>query len=412
MAEYLPRLVDERISSLLHDFAALVIVGPRATGKTTTAVQYARTRVQLDEPVQAEAFRRDPDAALAGLPEPVLLDEWQEVPHVLGAVKRAVDTLEGSRPGRFIVTGSVRGDLELETWPGTGRLIQVDMTGLSMRELRRQLHQPSILDRLVAEGPEALPVPHDPPDLRGYLELAVVGGFPQPALHLSGPSQTEWMNSYLNRLITRDAQSIAARDPDRLRRYFEALALNTAGVVADRTLYDSAQINHRTAADYDRLLRNLLVTDLLPAWASNRLKRLTRTPKRYIADPGLVGAALRADVNGLLRDGNLFGRMLDTFVVAQLRAEMAVCSTRPRLYHLRQQDGRHEIDILVEYGAHQVVGIEVKAGAVSDEDARHLRWLRDEIGDRFVAGLVLHTGPYRYPLSDRIVAAPICALWG
>jgi hypothetical protein len=105
MARYLPRLVDNLIRELLNELPAVLVVGPRAAGKTTTAARHAVTLVRLDRPAEAAAFRADPDAALASFDEPVALDEWQEVPTVLGAVKRAVD--EDPRPGRFLLTGSV-----------------------------------------------------------------------------------------------------------------------------------------------------------------------------------------------------------------------------------------------------------------------------------------------------------------
>ena len=82
--------------------------------------------------------------------------------------------------------------------------------------------------------------------------------------------------------------------------------------------------------------------------------------------------------------------------------------------HLRTQNGREEVDILAELGGERVIGIEIKANAAprANEDDKHLVWLRDQLGDRFVAGIVFHTGPRLYPLNDRIVAAPISALWG
>src|SRR5690606_6433041 len=116
-----------------------------------------------------------------------------------------------------------------------------------------------------------------PPDLRGYIELAMRGGYPEPALRLSDDVRRRWLESYVDQLLTRDAELIdARRDPDRLRRYFEAIALNTAGVVDERTLYDAASIDRKTASAYERLLRNLLVLDAVPAWSSDRLKRLVR----------------------------------------------------------------------------------------------------------------------------------------
>jgi hypothetical protein len=136
------------------------------------------------------------------------------------------------------------------------------------------------------------------------------------------------------------------------------------------------------------------------------------TPKRYLVDPALAVGILRLDVELVLRDGDLLGRLLDTFVAAQLRAELPVSSTRPRLYHVRQQQGRLEVDILAELAGGGLVAIEVKATAApGPTDARHLAALRDAEPERFVAGLVLHTGPRVFALSDRIWAAPISSLW-
>ncbi len=353
-----------------------------------------------------------PTPLSGGLTEPVLLDEWQAVPSVLGAVKRAVD--EDPRAGRFLLTGSVRADIEAQTWPGTGRLVRLTMSGLAMREILGDAAAPPVIDRLVERGAADLSLPEQIPDLRGYLEMALSGAFPEPVCRLSAGARERWLDSYVDQLLTRDAKQTAGeRDPIRLRRYFEALALNTAGVVDDKKLYDTAGINAKTAAAYERLLTNLLVVEAVPAWTTNRLKRLARSAKRYLVDPALAIAALRMDVDGVLRDGDLMGRVLDTFVMAQLRAETTVSGLRPRLHHLRAEQGRHEIDILLEFSGDRVVAIEVKAdGAPGSKAVQHLRWLREELGERFVAGVVFHTGPRTFDVDDRITAVPICALWG
>lgn len=410
---YRDRLVDGLIAELLTELPGALVVGPRASGKTTTAVRHARTVVRLDREAEAVAFRADPDAALRGLPEPVLLDEWQAAPAVLGAVKRAIDA--EPRPGRFLITGSVRADLDAEVWPATGRLVRVSMYGMTCRELAGRIEGRPILDRLAADGLlGALDlVPDEAPDLRGYVALALRGGFPEPALRLSESARQRWFESYVEQLLTRDAAQLGVgRDPVRVRHYFEAYALNSAGIVDDKTLYDAAAVDRKTALAYERLLENLLVVESMPAWSSNRLKRLVLSSKRYVVDPALIGSLLRLDENAVLRDGDLLGRLLDTFVAAQLRAELVVSSSRPRLYHIRQHDGRHEIDVLAELAAGRVVAIEVKASAAPKrDDARHLIWLRDQLGARFVAGLVLHTGPQAYRVDERIAAVPIAALW-
>lgn len=410
LQSYRPRHVDGLIAQLLAELPALLLTGPRATGKTTTAIRYAKSVVRLDREAEAAAFRADPDAALRSLEEPVLIDEWQVVPGVLGALKRAVDS--EPRPGRFIVTGSVRADLEGDTWPGTGRLVRVPMFGMSVREIAGAALGTGFLDRLATREP-SFKVQSDPPDLLGYIELALQGGFPEPALRLSGFARERWHESYVEQLLTRDVEQLAGRrDPSRVARYFEALALNSAGVVDEKSLYERAGINRKTALAYSQVLQNLLVLELVPAWASNRLKRLVRLPKRYVTDPALIGAALRIDAKGVLRDGDLLGRLLDTFVAAQLRAELPSSMTRPRIFHLRQEGGRHEVDLLAESAGHGIVAVEVKASAApAKKDARHLLWLQETLGDRFVAGAVLHTGPAAFELAEGIVALPICTLW-
>jgi uncharacterized protein len=95
MPDYLPRLIDPLLAELIADHPAILVVGPRACGKTTTGRRHCRDRLRLDRPAEAAVVRADPDAALAGSSFPLLVDEWQVVPDVLGAVKRAVD--EGRR---------------------------------------------------------------------------------------------------------------------------------------------------------------------------------------------------------------------------------------------------------------------------------------------------------------------------
>jgi uncharacterized protein len=412
--EYLPRLVDGLLDDLRTQVSAVIVAGPRGAGKTTLAGRRAATIVRLDAAAQAAAFVADPDAALRGLDEPVLLDEWQEVPGVFGAARRAVD-LE-PRPNRFYLTGSVRAEIENEVWPGTGRFVRVPMHPMTVRERVADAGAKTFLDKL-ADG-DALAVPANTPDLRGYVDLAFESGFPTAALRLSGRARRMWLQSYLGDLLTHDVEGLETsptrrRDPERLRRYFEAYALNSAGIAEHKTIFDAAGINKDTASAYERLLMQLLIVHQLPAWTSNRLKRLVQTPKRYLIDAALLPSALRLDPQGVLDDGDLLGRLLDTFVVAQIRPETVVAESEARLYHLRTQGGRHEVDVIAELGGQRVIGIEIKASAAPiAADAKHLTWLRDELGTRFVAGVILHTGPRVYMLANGILAAPISTLWG
>jgi predicted AAA+ superfamily ATPase len=411
---YKERFFDLHFEEVLRQLPALLVVGPRTIGKTTTLARRAKTVVRLDDELQAGAFLAGPDAALKAQPEPVLLDEWQHAPGILGAVKRSVD--QNSSPNRFYVTGSVQAEISNQTWPGTGRMTRVAMYPMTVREQVGRASGMTFFDK-IASGEELVPA-KDSPDLLGYIELALQSGFPEAALKLEGQARLAWLEGYIGDLLTHDIEQIEesstrGRDQQRLRRYFESYAVNSAGVLDHKTIYDAAEINRKTAVAYERLLDDLLIVNSLPAWATNRLKRIVHNPKRYLIDASLIAAVLRLDERGVLADSDLLGRIIDTFVVAQLRPEVGHSKTRPRLFHLRTQEGRKEIDVIAELAGNQVIGIEIKAGGAPDRsDAAHLRWLRDELGDRFVRGVVLHTGPHTWEIDNKIIAVPISVLWG
>jgi uncharacterized protein len=406
---YRRRLIDGLLDDLMRDLPAILLVGPRAAGKTTTAQQRAASLIRLDVPAEAGAFRADPDAILRGSKEPMLLDEWQAVPETFPAVKRAIDAQPNA--GRFLLTGSAYGDLEGVTAAGTGRIVRIRLFGMTVREQAGELTANSLIDRL-ARG-EVIAAPQERLDIRDYIDLALRSGFPE-ALATSGTAARQrWLDGYVTQIITRDPTGvIGARDPGRLRRYLEVYALNSAGVVEAKSIYESAGIDKKTAASYERVLENVFVVESVPAWRTNRIKRLELAPKRYVLDAGLMAAIARVDESAILHDASLLGRVMDTFVVSQLRGELEVSASNPRFYHLRTRDGRHEADLVAELGGERVVAFEVKACAsVNARDARHLAWMRDELGDRFVAGVVFHTGPHAFTLGERITALPISAIW-
>lgn len=411
MTHPLPRLADGEVQAAIGAHPAVLITGPRACGKTTTATAEAASVVRLDVESDAALFRIDPDAALAAAGErPVLLDEWQDVPGVMGAIKRATDA--GAPPGSFVLTGSTRADTGDGTWPGTGRVVEIRLAPLTQREASGAARGVGMVERLVS-GEEPAATHPDPPDVTAYVDLAMRGGFPEPALHLAAPARKRWYDNYIHQVTDRDLLTLLRRaDPGRARRYLEAYALNSAGVVDDTTLIQAAGINRKTAMGYEAALTRLFVIESLPAWGSNRLSRMVRMPKRFVADPALMAAAARVTRDDILHDGMLLGRLLETLVRAQVQPELDALGRGSALFHLRDANGRREVDLIIDLGGGRVIGIEVKATAApTPGDARHLAWLRDTLGHHFIRGIVFHTGPHVFALGDRILARPIADLW-
>jgi len=407
MEPYTLRYMDAFLEDLLGAHPAVMLVGPRGAGKTTTAMRHAKTIWRLDDPRQAGLFASDPDRAIQEVSSfPLLLDEWQAVPDVLGAVKRDVDARRGA--GRFLLTGSVRAPFAGRTWPGTGRVIEIPMSPLSVAERFGKLSRRPFLGSLASGD---LPRATDAEDIVGYVDLALAGGFPE-TVALPPDARYRWLGSYIDLLVGRELQDVGYElDPRKLRAYLTSYAANSAGACDHATIYRPADINHRTAQRYEALLQSLYIVSVIPSWNANPLQRLVHQPKRFIADTGLWARLLNVRRDQVLRNGDLIGRLLETFVLSQIRSESAL-DEFTTLSHIRTRAGRQEVDLIAELNGGGIVGIEVKAtSAPKRDDARHLIWLRDELGADFLRGAVLHTGPYTFELEDRILAVPICAIW-
>src|SRR5699024_5064228 len=222
-----------------------------------------------------------------------------------------------------------------------------------------------------------------------------------------------WYRGYVEQLIRHDVAELAeVRAPGRLMALLRAVALNTAGQPTMTTLATAAHLDHRTVAAYLDLLEDLRIIERLPAWSNNRLNRLAKVPKYYILDPGLAAHLAGDTVDGMLRNDDRLGRLIDTLVFAQIRPLLQFCQPAVTAHHLRDSNQERKIDLLLESASGDLVGIEIKAGSTVDtRSARHLGWLRDQVGSRFHRGIVLHTGTTTYPLGDRLWAMPIASLW-
>lgn len=421
MASYVRRIVDEELDAVLPELPAVLLDGPKGVGKTETALQRAESVWRLDDPAQLAILAADPAIATTD-PPPVLLDEWQRFPATWDAVKRAVDA--GAAPGTFLLTGSaVSRDT---THSGAARIVTTRMRPLTLPE--RGVCEPTVSladlivgDRGPIDGATSLTV-------RDYAEEIVRSGFPGMRA-LSGRALRTQLDGYIDRIIDHDVPDAGrqVRRPATLRAWLTAYAAAAGSAVSYEKVRDAATAGHAdkpaktTTLPYIDVLTDLRILDPLHAWLPglNHLHRLTQAPKHHLADPalavrllGLDATALLADQPGsvsLPRDGVLLGGLFESLATMSVR--VFAQHSEAKVAHLRTYGGEHEVDLIVETGAGDVVAIEVKlAAAIDDADVRHLTWLEDKIGDRLLDKVVLSTGPRAYRRPDGVAVVPLALL--
>jgi len=394
----------------LLDSPVVLIHGPRQCGKTTLArlvgEQMAYTYVTFDDDVAREAAEADPVGFVSDLSDRVILDEVQRVPRLFTALKTAIDRKRD--PGRFILTGSANVLLVPKLADSlAGRMQILRLHPLAQCELAER--PPRFLDNLFGGGFRT----HQVERLgRQLYERIVAGGYPAALARPKGRRRVAWYRDYLEALVQRDVRDLARISSlDRLPRLLALVAAQTARLLNVTDLASPLQLSRPTLRDYVTLLERVFVIETVPPWHSNRLSRLIKTPKIHVADTGLACAELGVDAEALARDRPLLGQLLKTFVFQELRRQGSWHDDQLTFSHYRDKDGA-EVDVVIEKGARELSGVEVKASAtVTAADFRGLRKLREAVGQRFVRGVVLYDGETSASFGDRLHAVPLRTLW-
>lgn len=419
---YTRRVLDSELDALLPHVAALAIDGPKAVGKTTTARERSRGLLQLDEPGPFAAITADP-ALLLRRDRPLLIDEWQRVPQVWDVVRRAVD--DDSRGGQFLLTGSATPSAQASLHSGAGRIGRLRMRPMTLPE-RGATHPTVSLSALLSgrrpplEGSTGL-------TLADYAHHVTSSGF--PAIRTLGDRARRFqLDSYLATVAEHDFPELGhpLRRPTGLQAWLCAYAAASSTTARLEAISDAAAAGEgsrparTTTLAYRETLMRLWLLDPLPAWtpSTNHLTRLQQSPKHHLADPALAARLLGLDADALLDgEGEVVGRrgaiMLGTLVesLATLSVRVFAQAAEADTAHLRTANGDHEVDIVVVTGSGKVVALEVKTTtAVDDDDTRHLRWLRSNLGDRMLDAAVLSTGRDAYRRSDGIGVIPLALL--
>jgi uncharacterized protein len=408
----LERAVAGRYQDTVAARRVAVVTGPRQAGKTTLVQGHlgGGTLRSLDDPGTLDAAVADPVGFLALGPRPLVIDEVQRAGEPLvRAIKLAVD--RDPSPGQFVLTGSsnfltvptISESLAgragfVEVWPFT----QGEMNGKPDHFIDRALSGPAAVGAYRPGGFSR----------QGLLERVCAGGYPE-VQRLTARQRPGWFRDYVLTTIERDVVEMSGiRKVAEMGQLLRLFAARTGCELVMQAVIDDAPLERQAVYDHRAWLETIHLLTTLPAWSRNLTRRVKRHPKVFLTDPGLA-AWLLGKTPGALADPEepATGQLVETFVFAELRRQLTWAATDVAMFHWQDRSGA-EVDIVLEAADGRVVGIEVKSHQTAKPE--WFRWLgqmRDRLGDKFIAGVALYAGTDVLPFGDRLLAAPIAALW-
>ncbi len=403
------RHIEPRLMEALADSPAVLIQGPRQCGKTTLAQTIGESEgyqySTFDDDGTRSYATEDPLGFVKSLPDRTILDEAQLVPGLFPSIKLAIDN--DRTAGRFILTGSVNLLQMTRTKESlAGRMDIVRLHPFSQNELERTA--PRFLDFLFASDSF---IREEPPFDEQVIRRVVAGGYPA-ALQRTPTRRANWYQTYIEALIERDASIIMEiQSLETLPRLLQLAAAQTAQLLNVNGLASSFQLNRLTIGKYLTLLEKMFLLERIPPWHNNHLKRLVKTSKIHLCDTGIICALLNLNAVSLSANRPLFGHILETFVLQELKRQASAHQQRHTFHHFRDRYGV-EVDIVIQRSALAAAGVEVKAsGTVVNSDFKGLRKLEEALGEKFAGGVLLYTGDRVMPFGDKLYALPLQFLW-
>ena len=424
--DYIPRLFDEELDFYLKCVGAVVIVGPKFCGKSTTAKRHAKTIVDLTKTQDREQYVALAKNAIENFlnmgEKPQLIDEWQIVSFVWNDIKSSID--ESGTFGQYILTGSVTDNLksgsdnEKEQHTGTGRIVRKMMRTMSLYEsgesngsvsllgLKENVFKPSTSDKTIQD----------------YAFYICRGGWPLAINQPEDIALQQAINFYEG-LVTLDLFSLndvsLRKDPQRARKLLRAYS-RTIGSQASNELIkedmksDDGELDKDTFSKYILALQRLFVIEELEAWNPNlRSKTAIREKStRHFVDPSIATSALGVGPKGLFADMNTFGFLFESLAVRDLRV---YCDTiGANVYHYRDKLDR-EADAVIQFKDGEWALIEIKMGNQDDIDeaANKLLKLADDIDEdkKNPAFLMIITKEkFAYQRNDGVYVVPLACL--
>ena len=386
--KYLSRVADKMLQERLETFGAVLIEGPKWTGKTTTAEQQAKSVIKLQDPDKAEEYlataATKPSLLLKG-EQPKLIDEWQDAPMIWDAVRTAVDNA-GGKPGQFILTGSNTVDKTKIRHTGTGRITRMKIYPMSLWESLESSGEVSIQE-LFNNPDYDIDGASSRLDIPGLIMAACRGGWPA-TLQMPAKASMLIAKDYVNSVCENDISAVdnKQRNPKIARQIMKSYARNIStlakksNILADVTASEDISLSMNTFDDYIAALEKLFVIQDVDAWCpAIRSKTAIRSsPKRCFVDPSIAVAAMNINAEALETQLKTFGFIFEQMCIRDLKAYTAAYTAdfNSRISYYRDRYGL-EADLVLHLEDGRYALIECKLGSREiDDGAKHLLELK------------------------------------